>query len=95
MMKDDAFIKLITEVVDAKICASRAKTINDIDASEVRTNKKIDDQEKKTRISRWAEAHPGKAIIILIILFMLSAFAFHMIDIKGTIEKRFNIELKE
>lgn len=43
----------------------------------------------------WMKKNPGKAIIILIVLFMLSAFAFHMIDIKGTIEKRFNIELKD
>ena len=43
----------------------------------------------------WAKNNPGKAVLIVLIAFMISALAFHMIDIKGTIEKRLKIELKE
>jgi len=43
----------------------------------------------------WASKNPGKAVIAMVILFMLSALAFHMIDLRKTIEKRFDIELKD
>ena len=43
----------------------------------------------------WMRNNPGKAVILLILLFFLSAFAFHMIDLKETIEKKFNIEFRQ
>ncbi len=43
----------------------------------------------------WMRNNPWKTLLGLMILFMLSAVGFHMIDVKRTIEKRLNIELKE
>ncbi len=43
----------------------------------------------------WMEKNPGKTIIALIIMFMLSAFLFHVIDFKKTFERKTGIELKD
>lgn len=42
----------------------------------------------------WMRNNPGKAIAVLVILFVVTSFLLHIIDIKETIEKMFNIEFK-
>ena len=63
--------------------------------SKLYTDMKIRSVKKMLAPFIWAGKNPGKAVLIVFIAFMLSALVFHMIDIKGTIEKRLNIELKQ
>lgn len=43
----------------------------------------------------WASKNPGKAVLIVFIAFILSALAFHIIDVEKFFKNRFNIELKQ
>ena len=43
----------------------------------------------------WMQKNPGKTIAALIVMFMLSAFLFHIIDFEKTFESKTGIELKD
>ena len=55
----------------------------------------IEDLEAETKIARWVQRNKRLSVIIAAIFMMGMAFGYHTINIKRTVEKYLNIELKD
>ena len=69
-------------------------TLHDLIIADEKRNNKIKKLETETRPSRWIYRNPGKAAIIVFITLMLSAFAYHKIDMTRTLEKTVGVIMR-
>ena len=69
-------------------------TLHSLIIADEKRNDKIKKLETETRPSRWIYRNPGKAAIIVFITLMLSAFAYHKIDMTRTLEKTVGVIMR-
>ena len=61
-------------------------TLHDLIIADEKRNAKIEVLQTETRPTRWIYRNPGKAAIAVFITLMLSAFAYHKIDMARSVE---------